>query len=172
MKLIICQLYAKIMKISSPPNSLVHMRVLKIINDTEQRSENIMEKKWKKSHPCPLQAAFGRLPKGCGGLRPPPPFWSSVKDKDDLVFILFDIFLILFDFFPVTLIVFRTLMCAMLFWGYLFSLFSPIIDNLSISLFFNDFILYWGCVKLTTLAWRLMCWSPAPQQNHSWVFPW
>ena len=74
-----------------------------------------------------------------------------------LVFVIFEIFLIFFDIFSVSLIVFRTLMCAMLFFGYIFSLFSPIIGKSSISLFFNDFIIFWGCVKLTSLAWLLIC---------------
>ena len=93
-----------------------------------------------------------------GGLRPPPPFGSSLKDKDDLFFIIFDIFLIWFDLCSVSLIIFRTLMCAKLFFGYVFPLLSRIICNLSISLVFNDFIISWWCVKLTSLAWRLECW--------------
>ena len=125
----------------------------------------------KKGHPCPLQAAFGRLPKGGGGLRPPPPFGSSVKDKDDLCFISFDIFLILFDLFSVSLIICRTLVCARLFWGYLFSVIAPIIGKLSISLFFNDLIVFWGYVKLTSLAWLLMCWAPkhASRCSQQWA---
>ena len=50
-----------------------------------------------KNIPCPLQAVFGRLPKGGGGLRPPPPFGSSVKDWDRLLFISFDILFSLFS---------------------------------------------------------------------------
>ena len=49
-------------------------------------------------------------------------------------------------------------MCARLFFGYLFSLFSPIILKISNFTVFNDFLIFWGGVKLTSLAWLLMCW--------------
>ena len=35
------------------------------------------------------------------------------------------------------------------------------IGKSSISLFFNDLIIFLGCVKLTSLAWLLMCWFQA-----------
>ena len=134
------------MKINNPQKSLAHMRVLKIINQTEEMSKHIknMSEMMKKCHQCPLRAAFGHLTKRGGGLRPPPPFGNHVKDKDDLSFINFDIFLIFFNLFSVSLIIFRALMCARLFGGYLFSLFSPIICKSSISSLFNDFIIFGG----------------------------
>ena len=56
-------------------------------------------------------------------------------------FSLFSIyFRYLSNLFSVSLIMFRTLMCARLFWGYLFSLFSPIIGKYSVFLFFSSFI--------------------------------
>ena len=141
------------------------MRVLKIIKDTGKRSKTIkhISTIMKKGHPCPLQnsqrgaAAECRRPSLGGGRMPP------VKDMDGRFFINFDIFLIFFNFVSVSLIIFRTLMCARLFRGYLFSLFSPIIGKLSISLYFNYLVIFWGCVKLISLAWLLMCWT---HDNH------
>ena len=53
--------------------------------------------------------------------------------------------------------------------GYLFSLFSSIIDKVSISMFFNYLIISWGCVKLSSLDWLLMCWLLARLAGLAWL---
>ena len=50
----------------------------------------------------------------------------------------------------------------------------PMIGKSSISLFFNDLIIFWGCLKLTSLAWLLMCWEDDDDgtddgRTHGWT---
>ena len=145
---------------NSKNENIAHTRVLKIINDTEQKSKHIKHISKIMKTRSSLSFTSGPPPKG--GRRPSAatPLWEFCKGKGWHVFIIFDIFLIYFDIFSISFILFRTLVCAMLFLVFIFVLFW-------VSLFFNDLIIFRGCVKLISLAWRLMWWVNSINYHHA-----
>ena len=108
--------------------------------------------------PCPLQAAFGR----------PTPLWEFYKGLGSPYFIILIKILIRFDICSVSLIIFTTLASARLFSAICFHQCLVVFayDWQVINfIIFNGLIIFWGCVELTSLAWRLMCWSEASHRR-------
>ena len=128
----ICHSYAKIIEKEwkNRKTSLADARVLKITNDTGKNRK--ISKIYLNNELKGILVLYRR------------PLAASQRGAAAFISLLL-ILLILLD------------LCSV-FVDLFFSFFLLMIGRSSISLFFNDFIIFWGCVKLTSLAWRSMCW--------------